>query len=497
MILFALFRRYQGFRLRETNDFFAQFSIFGAPFEKIAVYLDDVLVQQPFHGIPNEPQGASLSVLNGETVDELKLMPAVFPARYGDATGAALAIHTREGSRSKQTFRISSGLAYSNFTGEGALGHSNRGSWLMTARKSYLGYLVRRSVGDDVADVSFADGSGKLVYDVTKRQHAELYVIGGHADLSHAAPLSSINPNDLESGGNDFTLARAGWRFAATPDLLITTHTAYIRQRYDTENPFHNKLRADYYGEWLGGAEALWNWSKQQQSEAGWTLRRLRDNRYAIFYSGNGGALASSNDGAALRESGYMHPACSGIESACPEVCAGIISKVWLQLSPHRRLPFRCVGLPRPSCSLGLAVMLSFPTSAQSCRPVDELLHSSNAPTITPPRWSSELAIGRGFELKRSTAKTAICWVSAHLIPSLNAVRCAVPRSLPQVSCAITRAEFSSCSSAAARIGSLAGLATPSLTPANVLNLSPYIQRPRMINAIQLMRSPAIGSVPA
>jgi hypothetical protein len=294
-----------------NNDFFAQFSIFGAPFNKIAVYLDDVLVQQPFHGIPNEPEGASLSVLNGETVDELKLMPAVFPARYGDATGAALAIHTREGSRSKQTFRISSGLAYSNFTGEGALGHTNRGSWLMTARKSYLGYLVRRSVGDDVADVSFADGSGKLVYDVTKRQRAELYVIGGHADLSHAAPLSSNNPNDLESGGNDFTLARAGWRFAATPDLMITTHAAYIRQRYDTENPFHNKLRADYYGEWLGGAEALWNWSKQQQSEAGWTLRRLRDNRYAIFYSGNEGALASSNDGAALRESGYMQHAAS------------------------------------------------------------------------------------------------------------------------------------------------------------------------------------------
>ena len=98
-----------------NNDFFAQFSIFGAPFGSIAVYIDDVLVQQPFHGIPNDPQGASLSVLNGETVDELKLMPAVFPPRYGDATGAALVIHTREGSRTKPLFRISSGLAYADF----------------------------------------------------------------------------------------------------------------------------------------------------------------------------------------------------------------------------------------------------------------------------------------------------------------------------------------------------------------------------------------------
>src|SRR5690349_16768071 len=36
-----------------NNDFFGQFSVLGAPFERVGVYLDDVLVPQPFHTIPN------------------------------------------------------------------------------------------------------------------------------------------------------------------------------------------------------------------------------------------------------------------------------------------------------------------------------------------------------------------------------------------------------------------------------------------------------------
>src|SRR5207302_5282560 len=44
------------------DEFFAQFSVMGAPFRHVAVYIDDVLVSRPFHDIPGE-SGASSSVL--------------------------------------------------------------------------------------------------------------------------------------------------------------------------------------------------------------------------------------------------------------------------------------------------------------------------------------------------------------------------------------------------------------------------------------------------
>src|SRR5262249_15951504 len=117
----------------ENNDFFAQFSVLGAPFEQVGVYVDGVLVPQPFHSIPGIQDGASLSLFSSETVDEVKLMPIAFPVRYGDLSGAALAIRTRDGSRTGPLFTLSAGMADSNVIGEGGLGHSRKGSWLASA----------------------------------------------------------------------------------------------------------------------------------------------------------------------------------------------------------------------------------------------------------------------------------------------------------------------------------------------------------------------------
>ncbi|HWJ46638.1 MAG TPA: carboxypeptidase regulatory-like domain-containing protein, partial [Candidatus Udaeobacter sp.] len=87
-----------------NNEFFAEFSVMGAPFSNVGVYIDDVVVLNPFHEIGNFSEGASLGVLTSEVVEEMKLLPAAFPERYGDADGAALDIHTRDGSRSAPMF---------------------------------------------------------------------------------------------------------------------------------------------------------------------------------------------------------------------------------------------------------------------------------------------------------------------------------------------------------------------------------------------------------
>lgn len=107
-----------------NNELFAEFSVMGAPFENVAVYLDDVLLPRPFHSIPNVQNGASLSLLTSETVEDISLMPAAYPEKYGDAVGAALNIHTREGSRTAPLFRVSVGMADTDLLGEGQLGRS-------------------------------------------------------------------------------------------------------------------------------------------------------------------------------------------------------------------------------------------------------------------------------------------------------------------------------------------------------------------------------------
>jgi carboxypeptidase-like protein len=293
----------------DNNDFFGQFSVLGAPFERVGVYLDDVVVPQPFHTIPNLSDGASLSIFSTETLQELSLMEVAYPVRYADVSGAALAIRTREGSRTRPHFTISAGLADSEFLGEGGLGSAGKGSWLVSARKSYLNYLYRRRGGDPTTDVGFEDADLKLNYDLSSQHSLSFYSLIGHTDFNHSEP--SPDANTFNTGTNDLALLRLGWRFAATPNLLLDTNAAYIRQRFDIRNFSDLTLNTDYYGEWEGGTRLAWNWNKDHVLEAGYTARRLRDSGYFLIFDAAdpGPSLADVVNGTGLRQSGFAQQA--------------------------------------------------------------------------------------------------------------------------------------------------------------------------------------------
>src|ERR1700746_2705759 len=137
-----------------NNEFFAEFSVMGAAFPNVGVYIDDVVVLNPFHEIVNFSEGASLGVLTSEVVEEMKLLPAAFPERFGDADGAALDSHPGEGSRGSPMFRISAGIVASEILGEGELGRNRKGSWLVSGRKSYINYLIQNRI-QDAASIGF------------------------------------------------------------------------------------------------------------------------------------------------------------------------------------------------------------------------------------------------------------------------------------------------------------------------------------------------------
>ncbi|HET7872631.1 MAG TPA: hypothetical protein VFL42_08980, partial [Terriglobales bacterium] len=296
-----------GVSAADNNDFFGQFSVAGAPFERVSVYVDDVLVPEPFHSIPGFREGASLSVFSSETVQSLDLMPVAFPEKFADATGAALAVRTREGSRTRPHFTVSAGMADSDVIAEGGLGRSGKGSWLASARKSYLDYLIHRPTGDPFTNVSFQDADLKLSYDVAPRQNVNFYFLDGHTDVSRHDPLNTLN--DLDTGSNDFTLGRLAWRYAVTSQLLLDSDAAYIRQRFDTKNLNRQVLNSDYYGEWVLATRTTWSWSKAHILEAGYSGRRLRDTSYSFFFTDQAPDFFQRTDGTAFRQSGYVQQA--------------------------------------------------------------------------------------------------------------------------------------------------------------------------------------------
>jgi hypothetical protein len=290
-----------------NNDFNAEFSVMGAPFEEVSTYLDGILVPQPFHSMGNLGAGASLSVVTSETVQDVRLLPVAYPENYGDAVGAAVDLHTRDGSRTPPLFRASIGMADSDVLGEGQLGRGRKGSWLASARKSYLGYLLRSRLHETFTDISFCDGDLKLTYDLAPRHALTFYAIGGRTDAELVHAMAPLGANDFKHGINDFVMVRTGWRWSVSPHLVIDTRAAYLQAPFSIRNSSAQLLQRHEYDEWVAGSDVVWNWRSNQILEGGWTARRIHSGTNNILYEPNGIPPASlSGAGTGWRNTGNL-----------------------------------------------------------------------------------------------------------------------------------------------------------------------------------------------
>jgi hypothetical protein len=294
-----------------NNDFFAQFSVMGASYDNTSIYIDGILVPSPFHGT-NISEGATLSILTSETIEDIKLLPAAYPEKYGDSVGAALDLVTRDGSRTSPIFRASVGLADTELLGEGALGKQRKGSWLASARKSYLGYLLRSRLNDTSSDVSFHDGDLKLTYDVAPNQSVSFYGVGGHTLYELINPHLNLTPDSIKRGTNDFMMGRLGWRWTVNPHLLLDTRVAYLLSPEALWNLYRQSLENDHHAEWVAGGNVIWSWQKDHVLEGGWMARRVTNSTVFTYYKPDdtfGGSGWSK--GAGWKNDGYVQEASS------------------------------------------------------------------------------------------------------------------------------------------------------------------------------------------
>jgi hypothetical protein len=264
-----------------NNDFLAQFSVMGAPYEQVGIYLDDVLVPNLLHTVASFPDAPTLSLLTGNDVDELRLIPVAYPVRYGDASGAALTIRTRSGSESAPLFHASVGLADSEFLGEGAFSHAHKGTWLLDARKSYIGYLERSLAGSRFSQDGFYDADLKLTYDLTPAQTFSLLATGGSLGINDPDLPPTADPTELKKGTNDLVVTRLGWRWSPRSNLLLDAYAAYVSTRFEEQNATTVVINRSLDREWSGGLNLSWSWHRAAVLQAGYAVRRpIQENSF-------------------------------------------------------------------------------------------------------------------------------------------------------------------------------------------------------------------------
>lgn len=188
------------------------------------------------------------------------------------------------------------------------MGRSRRGSWLVSARDSYINYLNKRQ-SQDTGDVGFYDGNVKLNYDLTPRQSLSVYATGAHTS-AHDATVTDIN--GFRDGKNDFGLGRMGWRWSISPNLLVQARGAFLREPTELRDPEGVIANTFDYREKVGSVGVTWSWARDQVLETGWSTRRISETNASANFDTNTGLLSGYRfGGSAWRNSGYAQQASS------------------------------------------------------------------------------------------------------------------------------------------------------------------------------------------
>ncbi len=265
-----------------NNDFEARFSLRGASYNRIGLYLDDVMLHQPFQMLAGQNITGSGAAFNGGMVENLELHEGAYPERFADRSAGILDVHTREGGRDALSIRAEASMSNAGVTLEGPLGHNKRGSWLVGTRKSYLQYIVGRITTDTSLVFGLEDVQGRLTYDLTPKNQLWLYLLESYSSLNRTK--SSLGINSLAKAGYDYSLVNLGWRATPSTKLAIVTHAAWMREKYDNLNPNALRLGDGFYGEWVANSTATWNQTPSATMDAGVSARRLRDEGFSAQF---------------------------------------------------------------------------------------------------------------------------------------------------------------------------------------------------------------------
>jgi hypothetical protein len=217
------------------DDFHSEFAVRGNPFAKMNFTFDGIQTSFLLHTVPQVQDGGSIAMLNGDILDGITLLNGSYPQRYGNRLGAELDFHMRDGSRDRSQVRIGVSGTDAAIVAEGPLGGRKAGSWLVSARKSYLELLLKQ-INDDGDDFGFgfSDVQSKLVYDASSAHRLELSVVAGHSRLDQTT--TPDEENVVHDGRNQAALVNAGWRFTPSPGFIITQRVAVGTQSFKNTN---------------------------------------------------------------------------------------------------------------------------------------------------------------------------------------------------------------------------------------------------------------------
>lgn len=195
----------------------------GSPMEN-AFYVDGVQIENINHFPTQGSSAGAIGLINPDLIRDVQFQSGGFSSTYGNRLSSVTNIWLRDGNREESEFQLDMNLGGFGFVAEGPL-DSLGSSWILSARRSYLDFLVNHLMGDEVDAVpTYGDAQGKAVVNLSPRSRVEIVGLLG-IDLSGIDRSNADDEDENTYGDFDYTLGSmsGSWRYLLGKSGFTTT----------------------------------------------------------------------------------------------------------------------------------------------------------------------------------------------------------------------------------------------------------------------------------
>ena len=222
-----------------TDDLKSEFTVRASAFANVNMTVDGFATPNILHtvrAVEDYSSSGSVAMINSDVLQDVALLSGSYPQRFGNRTGAEVDFRLRDGSRDRTHGRLAISGTNASAVVEGPLGRAKRGSWLLSARQSYLDLIIRQLDIDQDLKFGFTDAQAKFAYDVSPSNRLDLTLIAGRSRGEERS--GDIDVDDRFVGRNRSAVAIAGWRTATRKGVIAVRALA-------AANAFDNTDTAD------------------------------------------------------------------------------------------------------------------------------------------------------------------------------------------------------------------------------------------------------------
>jgi hypothetical protein len=276
-----------------ADDFSAELAVRGQGPRHIAITLDGMDTRLLLHSVRGVADTGSLAIFNSDVLASAALASGAQPQRGVGRLGARLTFDLRDGSRDRFSSRAAVSGTAASVVAEGPIGGNRAASFLLSVRRSYLDWLVRRIDPDVDEAFGFVDGLARVAWQPSSRQTIRFTVLGARSTLT-GFESADDGPNSLREGESTTGLANLEWQVSASR-RLVTTHRVWLARAAHRNETFDGQPRESGRDlETVYAGHAAWSPRDNVLAEGGVRLGWADAHREAHAFSGGTDTLLLS-----------------------------------------------------------------------------------------------------------------------------------------------------------------------------------------------------------